>query len=170
MNVRSGHSAKGHQLQNGKTFGSSQYVAYWSRFSAEAYGNIWKSSIHQYLEVLIQTLKEASSDMEAEEVTASKIHQECILTPLFRHNGSSESYVSHSTCFSCLMAPAEHSIPCGHIFCTPCMKVYGTMRGKSRVDLMQCPLWHSEKKQWNPPWPINLKPASAGIRILTLDG
>lgn len=144
VNVRSGHNAKGHQLKNGRTFGASADSRYLSNFSAERFGNTWKGLVHHDLELLLGRLRVASSEMESEEQTASIIHQNNILAPLFKHIGSSEDYISHSTCFSCLMAPPEHPLPCGHIFCTPCLRVSGRMRGKNRVEISHCPLWHND--------------------------
>ena len=170
VNVKSGHSAKGHQLKNGRTFGASPSAAYESSFSAETFGDKWKSLVHHDLELLLGRLREASNDTESEEKTAWQIHQRYILTSLFKHIGSSENYVSHSTCFACLMAPPVHTLLCGHVFCTPCVQTFGRMRRKCRVEITQCPLWHSNQRPWDPCWPIELKPQHAGVRILTLDG
>ena len=166
-NVKSGHSSKGHQLRNGKSFGSGPYQ---SRFSAESYGDTWKCKIHHHLELLLGRLREANVNYEPEELVASRIHKEFVLTPFFRHVKSSENYVSHSTCFSCLIAPPEHMLPCSHIICTPCLQAYGVAKGKLLVEITSCPLWHERPTTWNKPWQIVFKPASAGIRILTLDG
>lgn len=166
-NVKSGHSSKGHQLQNGKAFGSGPY---YSKFSAESYGNKWKSKIHHNLQLLLSRLREANDGSESEEVVASRIHQQYVLTPFFKHVKSSENYVSHSTCFCCLIAPPEHPLPCSHVICTPCLQAFGTRKGKFVIELRTCPLWHEQPRIWNKPWQIVSKPPSAGIRILTLDG
>lgn len=166
-NVKSGHSSKGHQLQNGKTFGSGPYQ---STFSAEAYGNTWKSKIHHHLQLLLIRLREANHGYESEELVASRIHQKYVLEPFFKHVKSSENYVSHSTCFCCLIAPPEHPLPCSHVICTPCLQAFGIIKGKFVVELDTCPLWHEQSRTWNKPWQIISKPPSAGIRILTLDG
>ena len=109
-NVKSGHSVKGHQLQTGKTFGSGPYQ---SSFSAELYSNSWKSMIYHNLELLLSKLHEASNEEESQEQTAMRTHKNSVLTPFFRHVKTSENYVSHSTCFSCLVAPPQHALPCG---------------------------------------------------------
>ncbi len=170
VNVRSGHSQKGHQLKSGRTFGSGPRSSYCSTFSVENFGNKWKSMVHHDLEQLLGKLREVSRDTESEEQAASNLHQQYILTSFFQHVGSSDKFISHSTCFSCLIAPPEHSLPCGHILCTPCLQAFGSLRGKSLVEVTTCPLWHAHEQFWEPPWPVAFKPASAGIRILTLDG
>ncbi len=166
-NVRSGHSPKGHQLRNGKSFGSGPYQ---SSFSTEFYSDTWKCKIHHDLEILLNMLREAGDDYEPEELVASRIHKDSVLTPFFQHVKSSEYYVSHSTCFSCLIAPPEHMLPCSHVICTPCLQAYGAAKGKVLMEITSCPLWHERPMTWDKPWQIVLKPASAGTRILTLDG
>lgn len=109
-NVKSGHSVKGYQLQTGKTFGLGPYQ---SIFSAELYSNSWKNMIYHNLELLLGKLHEASNEEESQEQTAMQIHKNFVLTPFFRHVKTSENYVSHSTCFSCLVAPPQHALPCG---------------------------------------------------------
>ena len=136
-NVRNGHSPKGHQLRNGKSFGTGPYQ---SRFSAGIYGDTWKCKIHHHLELLLGKLREAIDDYSSEELVASRIHKEFVLTPFFQHVGSSERYVSHSTCFSCLIAPPEHMLPCSHVICTPCLQAYGIARDKVLVEVASYPL------------------------------
>lgn len=171
VNVRSGHSPKGHQLRSGRTFGSGPYF---SNFSAADFSNQWKSKIHYDLKLLLSRLQEASRDGESEELTASKIHKAAILDPFYKHVGSSDKYVSHSTCLSCLIATPEHVLPCGHVLCTPCVQAFGSSRRKSRgkflFEVDSCPLWHEKPEVWSTPWQTLFKPASAGVRILTLDG
>lgn len=166
-NVKSGHSAKGHQLRNGISFGSGPYR---SRLSAEFFGDTWKCKIHHHLELLLGRLHETKDDYEPEELVASRIHKKFVLTPFFQHVKSSENYVSHSTCFSCLIAPPEHMLPCSHVICTPCLQAYGVAKGRVLVEVTSCPLWHERPMTWNKQWQIILKPLSAGVRVLSLDG
>ena len=126
--------------------------------------------IYHKLQLLLSELHEASNEEESQEQTAMRIHKNSVLTPLFRHVKTSEHYVSHSTCFSCLIAPPQHALPCGHVICTPCLQATGVTKGKTVVEVQACPLWHERPTTWNRPWQIVFKPASAGVRILTLDG
>lgn len=167
VNVRSGHSSKGHQLRSGRTFGSGPYK---SSLSAVDFSNYWKSKIHHDLRLLLVRLREARRDDESEEQTASNIHRSSILKPFYVHAGFSDKYISHSTCLSCLIAPPEHALPCGHVLCTPCLQAFGSPRGNFLYDITSCPLGHKEPEVWNIPWRVAFKPASAGVRILSLDG
>lgn len=77
-------------------------------------------------------------------------------------------FTSHSTCFSCLLQPSEHPLPCGHVICSPCLRALGTARGKSAIHIKQCPLPHVEGGTFD--WHVQVMPLAAGPRILTLDG
>lgn len=78
-------------------------------------------------------------------------------------------YNSHSACFCCLFEPPEHALPCGHILCTPCIKDYGQLRSKTEVEIHGCPIESRVVHRYQT-WRIHLKPETAGVRILTLDG
>ena len=162
-NVKSGHSSKGHQLRNGKSFGSGPYQ---SRFSAESYVDTWKCKIHHHLELLLNRLREAHDDYESEELVASRIHKEFILTPFFQHVKACENYVSHSTCFSCLTAPPEHMLPCSHVICTPCLQAYGVTKGKVLIEVTSCPLLHDRPMSWNKPWQVIFKVRTSAVNVL----
>ena len=91
------------------------------------------------------------------------------MIPFYRHFSRPEDFVSHSTCYACLMAPPEHSLPCGHVICTPCLRGLGKPRGKNVVELSACPI-HGDTWPLQFSFSVALKPAGAGVRVLSLDG
>lgn len=169
VNVRSGHSSKGHQLKNGKILAVGAYV---SQFSFENYHEEFRVEIYSRLDELLKILRERTQDDdEPEAQAAAEIHKENVMVHFFDHSarGTANKFISHSTCFSCLIEPPEHALPCGHVLCTPCIKAYGESRGKLVIEMHGCPM-ETLIRGRNPVWKILLKPAAAGIRILTLDG
>lgn len=83
--------------------------------------------------------------------------------------GLPDDYVSHTTCFCCLVRMPEHVLPCGHVLCGRCVKAYGKTADKSRFKLEFCPM-HREDTLWDQPHWIRVKPKYAGVRVLALDG
>ncbi|KAI9759344.1 MAG: hypothetical protein M4579_002402 [Chaenotheca gracillima] len=166
VNVRSGHGAKGHQLKNGKVFA---WGSYQSLFSVETHQEIFRNHVYRNLVQLLDDLRVSAKRSHSEEATAAAIHQKAVMDPFYRHVGQADGFISHSTCLSCLMSPPEHLLPCGHVLCTPCLKAYGIVRKKVEVELRACPL-HKAQTDWMVPWIVTLKPSTAGVRILTLDG
>ena len=163
VNVRSGHGAKGHQLENGKVLAVGEYQ---SRFSVESFQDTFRDKVYNNLVLLLEKLQTADLKNDSEDQAAARIHRDAVLTRFYEHVGGAAKFVSHSACFSCLVAPPEHSLPCGHILCTPCLKAFGIYRGKATVEIQACPLHPSRSVSWR----IQLKPSSAGVRVLTLDG
>lgn len=164
-----GHSSKGHQLKNGKILAVGAYV---SQLSFENYHEEFRVEIYSRLDELLKILRERTQDDdEPEAQAAAEIHKENVMVHFFDHSarGTANKFISHSTCFSCLIEPPEHALPCGHVLCTPCIKAYGESRGKLVIEMHGCPM-ETLIRGRNPVWKILLKPAAAGIRILTLDG
>lgn len=110
-------------------------------------------------------------DDRPEAQAAAEVHKDSVMVHFFEHSarGQANKLISHSACFSCLIEPPEHALPCGHVLCTLCLKAYGKLKGETRVEIVGCPmeLLITPRAQ---PWRILLKPAAAGIRVLTLDG
>ena len=159
VNVRAGHT-KGHQVSKGQVMAGD----YQSYFSAATHRQKYRRDVFANLqELLARLMKSNHSELEA----AATLHRDTILEPFYQHWGGADLFVSHSACLSCLVAPAEHCLPCGHVLCTPCVKDFGTYRGQSAVEMKYCPLHKSETK-WRRT--IALKPESAGTRVLSMDG
>ena len=165
------HGSKGHQLKNGKVFAVGGYV---SEFSFESYRERFVWNVYYRLDELQNALIEGlqNKDGEGEAQLAAEIHKDKVMAHFYKHtaNGRAGAFVSHSTCFSCLFEPPEHALPCGHILCTNCLQAYGHLsKNRSCVELDGCPMESLYRPKYGS-WRVILKPATAGIRILTLDG
>lgn len=164
-----GHGSKGHQLKNGKVLAVGGYVSY---FSFPTHHEKFEKEIYSRLTELLKILhSRLENDEESEVRAAAEIHKTLVLDHFFNHatKGRASSFISHSTCFSCLFEPPKHALPCGHILCTPCLMAYGKLRGKTVVEMTGCPM-ETLIRPRHQVWRVILKPAAAGIRILTLDG
>ncbi|KAF2420198.1 hypothetical protein EJ08DRAFT_690440 [Tothia fuscella] len=99
------------------------------------------------------------------------IHRDKVVQRFYRHvsNGASvpDEFESHTLCLCCLFEAPEHPLPCGHVLSMPCVKLYGYSHGPNEIDMYNC---HLEGNAVRHTWTIRLKPKTAGVRILTLDG
>jgi predicted acylesterase/phospholipase RssA len=169
VNVRSGHGSKGHQLQNGKVLAVGEYV---SRFSFDSHQDEFQLNVYTRLDQLLQLLHaKIEEEQIAEDRAAADIHKETVMTHFFERvaNGHNDKFISHSACFCCLFEPPEHALPCGHVLCTPCLKAYGHVKNETLVEVFECPL-EPLKRELHQAWRVSLKPPSAGVRVLSLDG
>ena len=170
MNVRSGHGSKGHQLKDGKVFAVGGYV---SRFSFKNNLEEFRNNVYCCLRELLERLHARKQKGEKEEQAAAEIHRNDVMAYFYRHatgGERAERYNSHTACFCCLFELPEHALPCGHILCTSCVKAYGyQVPGSTVVEMSDCPIEGSTVRRYQS-WKIHLKPNTAGIRILCLDG
>lgn len=167
VNVRSGHGAKGHQSKSGKLLAAGEYVS-----SFTFLGNKEKFQNDTYHKLVTLTTRVSAKELVGtpKEQAAAEVHRE--LMPLFFEHasrGKVRTFVSHTVCFSCLIQPPEHALPCGHIICTSCLKTHGRMHLDHYVEISACPLERSEKR-FRSSWKVFLKPANCGVRVLALDG
>ncbi|KAL8689851.1 MAG: hypothetical protein Q9218_004571 [Villophora microphyllina] len=169
VNVRSGHGSKGHQLKNGKVLAVGNYM---SHFSFENYRETFAFDVYSQLRESLSLLHEKMHDSrEMEANVAAEIHASTVMKHFHLHTvrAGADSFVSHSTCFSCLFEPPEHPLPCGHVLCTSCLRAYGRTTEEYVVELDDCPI-ESISKPRHQTWKVVMKPPDAGIRVLTLDG
>ncbi|KAK8157183.1 hypothetical protein IWX90DRAFT_391173 [Phyllosticta citrichinensis] len=168
VNARSGHS-KGHQTRDGKVLAAGDYV---SQFTFYAYHHQFKAQVYFVLKELWEALDAEKKRGNEEKQAAAYIHQTHTLANFYRRCAQQDtgcSFISHTACFCCLFEMPEHPLPCGHILCTSCVKTYGMASGKNEVTIQACPLCGNHS---HPPWSykIALKPKTAGVRVLSLDG
>jgi hypothetical protein len=74
---------------------------------------------------------------------------------------------SNRTCLYCIRRSPEHVLNCGHAICDICVRIFGiTQRSvESHFTLHLCVLCNRQISST-----VVLKPATAGIRILSIDG
>lgn len=175
VNVKSSHTAKGHQTAQGKIISSGRYE---SAFSCFNFSDQWKTFLKDWLrkiETEFQDKRNASLPKKDAPMTvndrilAYDLHKK----RMGRFFGSFDGYdasniVSLTTCCCCLMEVPEHPLQCGHVLCTGCIKAYGHQHDSHSMIMKYCPL-HSTQI-FDRPWIIHFKPDYAGVRILTLDG
>ena len=175
VNVRSGHGTKGHQLKNGKVLAIGNYV---SQFSFKSYHETFQfdvfSRLHESLGLLHTQIQKAG---KTEVKAAAELHKDTVMAHFYNHAEEARvsfrsrpvPLISQSTCFSCLIEPPEHALPCGHILCSSCLRAYGRPKGKNVVEIDGCPIESLSMPRYHV-WKVFLKPVDAGVRILTLDG
>jgi hypothetical protein len=169
VNVRSSHSAKGHQLTNGKVLTSGGYM---SRFSFASHCQQFRSDVFERLHLLLNILRVCmQADHESEEQAATKIHLDNVLLPFYKHCSRDrwDGFISHSACFFCLFEAADYPLPCGHVVCISCLKAFGHRDAENVIEVYGCPM-ETPRESREHRWKVHLKPNAASIRILTLDG
>ena len=143
-----------------------------SRWTYETLHDEFISNSYYRLNELLERLKRNKTPGDEEMQVAAEIHRDDVMTWFYNHvagGDKPQDYSSHSVCFCCLSEPPEHSLPCGHVLCTPCIKTYGQQHNKTEVDIQKCTLDIHAARAYRP-WRIHFKPESAGVRVLTLDG
>jgi hypothetical protein len=167
VNVQSGHGAKGHQMTDGAIFAFGPYEA---KFSFSTYRDEFHTAVYSRLLRLMERLAELETYGETQEGAALLIHREDILRFFFGGNtrGEDKTLLKLKVCLSCLFNPPEHPLSCGHVLCTACARGYGRSKGKYTIQILECPLDNVSMKPCQPRL-VQLKPDSAGVRVLALD-
>ncbi|KAK6522294.1 hypothetical protein TWF281_002858 [Arthrobotrys megalospora] len=170
VNSRVGHNTKGHQDSNGKIISAGKYYV---TSLTEEHFELFQKSIKKHLVLIEHKLKsklrgnEERYD-EAERIAISNIHRDDYMIPFYTSVGGPEHFISHSACFVCLVHSAEHHLQCGHVICTPCLQTYGNP-GPGRIAISCCPMHLGDQVFCRPQF-VAIKPPSAGVRLLSLDG
>lgn len=169
INMKNGHT-KGHQLKSGKVYSGS----YQSSFSPASYRETFRANVFYAFEDSLKKLQEDDrrprQEGLPEERVAALIHKRTTLEYFYaKLRGPYDALFSNTSCLVCLMNTPEYRLPCGHILCAPCLHAYGNAKSDILIVIDSCPLPHSRVK-WNKPWPVSVKPAQAGVRVLCLDG
>lgn len=73
---------------------------------------------------------------------------------------------SNNTCLTCLRRKPEYALSCGHSMCEICIQIFGDKRSvaECQFHLQACVLCAVGNIT------VTLKPPTAGIRLLTIDG
>lgn len=163
-NLRCGHGSKGHQLADGRILARGNYI---SKFSFESNREDFHAGVYYILGELLGQLP--SNDKQLlQQVAATTLHRRNIQE--FLHRPGKESKIidlsDHTVCWCCLFEPPEHTLSCGHVLCTSCVKDYGQATSRTMVEIHQCPL---EPNGARNPQSVYFKPEAAGTRILVLD-
>ncbi|OCL08081.1 hypothetical protein AOQ84DRAFT_293846 [Glonium stellatum] len=165
VNVKSRHISKGHQNDKGKIIAAGDYR---SSFSALKYGQQWNDTLFENIQNLQNEILALSDKGTPDEKAYIDLHTRN-MTSFYKGLGSARRFISHCTCFCCLMEIPEHPLPCGHILCAKCVRSFGQAHNKSNFELNSCPL-HPDDSRWAKPCVVRFKPEYAGSRILSLDG
>ncbi|KAM3089514.1 hypothetical protein ACMFMG_001101 [Clarireedia jacksonii] len=163
-NVKSGHNPKGHQNSAGKIIATGSYE---SDFPPN-YEDTWLHAIRTNVGQIEQKVHTSSFNQTITGQEAAWNVHEGVMNKFYQNWDNVLKVVSHTTCFACLGALPEHSLPCGHVLCTRCVEAFGRSSHKTLLELHYCPLHNFEK--WDQPWQIKIKPVHAGVRVLSLDG
>jgi hypothetical protein len=106
---------------------------------------------------------ELARTLQHEDTTSSHLRTEILKAHSFRWS----PLRTNKTCLRCLRRKPEHLQPCGHSLCDACVMMLGT--GNPGVEycfnITTCFLCQSHKS-----FTARLKPPSAGVRILSIDG
>ena len=168
INSSEGH-ARGHQDERGKPIGDGGYQ---SDFTPDTYRHTWHANLRDYL-VNIQKLMERisavsiSNRQSDEAVRAAEQHLRT-MNEFYQNLGGAALFQSNAACLSCLGDMPEHPLPCGHVICSLCVQMFGVAQSKTAFILNRCPL-HNDR-HLNRSVHVALKPNSAGVRVLSLDG
>ena len=120
------------------------------------------SLVPGYSEAILENLIKMFATMELSKTTAQNLHceqlkQSCIpWTRIFSNN----------TCFYCLRRKPEHVLTCGHSICETCIDIFGHAEPTVEYSyhIVACLLCGLGTLR------VTLKPSTAGIRLLSIDG
>lgn len=165
VRTRLAHGAE-HRTAQGKIIGTGRFEA---NFSADSYQPLWirflKDEIDEHEDDYWEALDEEPPTISRREI-AARLHLNTIYE-FFTDLGTAAPFISHASCFACLLEIPRHPLPCGHVICDNCVRMCGD-KGHAKLQLKYCPL--HRHTSFEPPWEIEHKSERAGVRILSLDG
>lgn len=171
VNTREGH-ARGHQAENGEIFALGPYE---TALTSEAKDSFLATIEENFRTLQQELLRLASSHKQASYRSHSIAkHRQALAL----EKGFWQQHVSNKTCFQCLFNQPDFTIPCGHSICETCVRGFGHADKSERhvFKFDGCDLCASSDTEpglrvtTNWPWEIKLKPPTAGVRILAIDG
>lgn len=125
-------------------------------YSTEEFASYLLNGIQSELGVFFRS-------MQANKLESSEIHQHT----LRMHRKYWTQAQSNSTCLTCLRRAPEHVYPCGHSVCDMCVEIFGELLAEEVEGLYvtHCLLCENEADIL-----VKIKPATASIRVLCIDG
>lgn len=165
VNYQKTHT-KGHQDESGAILAAGVYQ---SDFTYESYRDTWMAKLRRALERWTTEFNEASKqEPHMDEQKLILEHHSTTLNSFYTNTDQTDTFRSHEACLSCFTDISQHSLPCGHIICTACVKAWGTCKDTLTYRLNCCPI-HAHKI-WQERFTATFKPDFAGLRVLSLDG
>jgi hypothetical protein len=170
-------------MLNGKPFGHGPFVSSYGIQELTLFlGNI-HSKVENLFNILDKHKEEASQGLEDVDATfAAKLHMLETLSTITHfwmvngvstcnNSGVTVASYDHTTCFCCLNDIPLHVLQCGHIICQKCVENYSQASVCGNfLSVSNCPLCYKTGDCWDPSWKAKVKPPTAGLRILSLDG
>ena len=163
VNVKSGH-AKGHQDKEGNVLAWGDYTPSFHYKSLVGY---WTLELSEKVNSMQEYKDHARPGLDIEKVIPT-LHVENMRN-FYQDIGPSSNFINHYTCFCCLRESPVHPLTCGHVLCSPCVRLYGVPKDTGFIEMSECPICPAPGLLI-PPRLIKFKPSLAGSRILCLDG
>lgn len=166
VNTKAGH-AKGHQSSDGLHLAQGDFQTNYPDVCPE-----FLESIRKCVHDSVKLLNDHDSDEKgARRSLALKLHLNIVNNEA--KAGFWTKVYSSNTCYGCLCCSPQYVLPCGHAFCEDCVRDFGErgdQGGSTTIfthdDCLLC--GSGDQRGW--PWKVHLKPKSAGVRLLSLDG
>lgn len=168
VNTRLGHE-KGHQSEKGKILAVG---AFQSEELLDFYESEFCDIVAGHLEELDDELSRWRQRGASGRLTDQQFAYDFHRDNLSAYFGSFEEDIvgaNNMTCYGCLMEVPQHALPCGHVLCTNCVKMFGQETDSHTVTMNFCPIARRNSPTFVP-ISIRFKPAFAGVRVLSLDG
>jgi RING-type zinc-finger len=166
VNTKVGH-AKGHQSQDGEQISQGEFCDNFNTLR-----QVFLESISDEVENFIRSIHEKGEKERPQRSFATERHRQTL-----RHPRCDNYWTGHyplDTCLLCLCYSPQYILPCGHSFCENCVKDFGQREGNNQQSTTfvhnSCVLCLNSLQTAQRPWKISLRPKSAGVRILSLDG
>lgn len=158
---------KGHQKYSGKIIAIGPFM---DPPDLGDFGSEWLNMTREHFVQIESSAQEARTEAGMRSSTREKVVYELHRQHLMRFFGDFGDHIpDRYSCYGCLMEVPQHPLPCGHMLCTSCVRMFGRSTDETTVTIDFCPFDSKSVRNVNP-CSIRFKPDFAGIRILSLDG